>query len=190
MTASKKTDRLSRWLVQLKARSGWQKAVVALANKCSDFVDHDGSRHHVRPRPPAADSGGAPTPTSNCVSRLGAIRNTCPHHLRRANGDAHHRSGRQQVNSALIPSCPARSIGPRGRSEERLRAAGELVARASQISPPSCSEADRILDGPARCIWPRRESNIRLRSAWKLAVPDQGDQGKSNFVGNTVTISG
>ena len=26
-------DRISRWLVQLKERVGWQKAVVALANK-------------------------------------------------------------------------------------------------------------------------------------------------------------
>jgi hypothetical protein len=33
MTGSKRTDRLSRWLVQLRARSGWQKAVVALATK-------------------------------------------------------------------------------------------------------------------------------------------------------------
>lgn len=33
MTANKRTDRLSRWLVQLRARAGWQKATVALANK-------------------------------------------------------------------------------------------------------------------------------------------------------------
>lgn len=33
MTANKRTDRLSRWLVQLRERAGWQKAVVALANK-------------------------------------------------------------------------------------------------------------------------------------------------------------
>ncbi|MBA2961804.1 MULTISPECIES: IS110 family transposase [Ramlibacter] len=33
MTANKRTDRLSRWLLQLKARAGWQKATVALANK-------------------------------------------------------------------------------------------------------------------------------------------------------------
>jgi transposase len=33
MTAGKRSDRLSRWLVQLRARAGWQKAVVALANK-------------------------------------------------------------------------------------------------------------------------------------------------------------
>jgi transposase len=32
MTANKRTDRLSRWLVQ-RERAGWQKAVVALANK-------------------------------------------------------------------------------------------------------------------------------------------------------------
>lgn len=32
-TAGKRNDRLSQWLVQLKARVGWQKAAVALANK-------------------------------------------------------------------------------------------------------------------------------------------------------------
>lgn len=33
MTAGKRIDRISQWLVQLKERVGWQKAVVALANK-------------------------------------------------------------------------------------------------------------------------------------------------------------
>lgn len=33
MTASKRSDRISQWLVQLKERVGWHKAVVALANK-------------------------------------------------------------------------------------------------------------------------------------------------------------
>jgi len=33
MTAGKRNDRISQWLVQLKERVGWQKAVVALANK-------------------------------------------------------------------------------------------------------------------------------------------------------------
>lgn len=33
MTAHKRKDRISQWLVQLLARVGWQKAVVALANK-------------------------------------------------------------------------------------------------------------------------------------------------------------
>ena len=33
MTAHKRSDRISQWLVQLKERAGWQKAVVALANK-------------------------------------------------------------------------------------------------------------------------------------------------------------
>jgi transposase len=33
MSAGKRADRISRWLVQLKERVGWQKAVVALANK-------------------------------------------------------------------------------------------------------------------------------------------------------------
>ena len=33
MSAPKRSDRISQWLVQLKERVGWQKAVVALANK-------------------------------------------------------------------------------------------------------------------------------------------------------------
>ena len=33
MTAGRRSDRISRWLVQLKERAGWQKAVVALGNK-------------------------------------------------------------------------------------------------------------------------------------------------------------
>lgn len=33
MTAGRRSDRISQWLLQLKERAGWQKAVVALANK-------------------------------------------------------------------------------------------------------------------------------------------------------------
>ena len=33
MTAHKRTDRISQWVVQLRERVGWQKAAVALANK-------------------------------------------------------------------------------------------------------------------------------------------------------------
>jgi len=32
-TAHRRSDRLSRWIVQLRDRVGWQKAAVALANK-------------------------------------------------------------------------------------------------------------------------------------------------------------
>ena len=38
MTAAKRNDRISQWLVQLKERVGWQKAVVALANKNARLV--------------------------------------------------------------------------------------------------------------------------------------------------------
>ena len=33
MTAHRRTDKISQWAVVLRERSGWQKAVVALANK-------------------------------------------------------------------------------------------------------------------------------------------------------------
>ena len=38
MTAHKRADKISLWLVQLLARVGWQKAVVALANKNARIV--------------------------------------------------------------------------------------------------------------------------------------------------------
>lgn len=67
MTAGKRSDRISRWLVQLKERVGWQKAVVALANKNARILwamltrgsafDPD----HV-PSPPAARASVAGAP--------------------------------------------------------------------------------------------------------------------------------
>ena len=59
MSAGKRSDRISQWLVQLKERVGWQKAVVALANKNARIlwaVLSRGQRYdpnHV-PEPPAA----------------------------------------------------------------------------------------------------------------------------------------
>lgn len=59
MTAGKRSDRISQWLVQLQLRAGWQKAVVALANKNARILWAVLSRgahydpNHV-PEPPAA----------------------------------------------------------------------------------------------------------------------------------------
>jgi transposase len=59
MTAGKRSDRISQWLVQLRLRAGWQKAVVALANKNARILWAVLSRganydpNHV-PEPPAA----------------------------------------------------------------------------------------------------------------------------------------
>jgi hypothetical protein len=33
MTAHRRKDRISQWVLELRERIGWQKAVVALANK-------------------------------------------------------------------------------------------------------------------------------------------------------------
>lgn len=68
-TAAKRSDRLSQWLVQLKARVGWQKAAVALANKnarilwCMMTRDTVFDTNHV-PQMPAANRkpGGEPQP--------------------------------------------------------------------------------------------------------------------------------
>jgi len=59
MSAGKRSDRISQWLVQLKERVGWQKAVVALANKNARILwavltrDAEFNPDHV-PQPPAA----------------------------------------------------------------------------------------------------------------------------------------
>lgn len=58
MTAHKRSDPISKWVVQLKERVGWQKAVVALANKNARIlwaVLTKGERfdaHHVSVKPP------------------------------------------------------------------------------------------------------------------------------------------
>lgn len=62
MSAGKRSDRISQWLVQLKERVGWQKAVVALANKNARILwavltrDAMFNPDHV-PQPPAARCG-------------------------------------------------------------------------------------------------------------------------------------
>jgi transposase len=59
MTAGKRSDRISQWLVQLKERVGWHKAAVALANKNARILwavltrDEAFDPDHV-PQPPAA----------------------------------------------------------------------------------------------------------------------------------------
>jgi len=67
MSAAKRNDRISRWLVLLKARAGWQKAVVALANKNARILwavltrGHRFDPDHV-PEPPAARCCLVPRP--------------------------------------------------------------------------------------------------------------------------------
>ncbi len=52
-TAHTRTDPISRWALALKERSGWQKAVVALANKNARILwavmtrEQRFDRHHV-----------------------------------------------------------------------------------------------------------------------------------------------
>jgi transposase len=57
--AHRRTDTLSKWIVQLKERVGWQKTVVALANKNARIlwaimtkdIDYDPSFKSTKPRP-------------------------------------------------------------------------------------------------------------------------------------------
>jgi transposase len=66
MTASKRSDRISQWLVQLTERLGWQKAVVAMANKNARILwtvltrDTTFDPDHV-PQRPAARTAPAPS---------------------------------------------------------------------------------------------------------------------------------
>lgn len=70
MTAAKRSDRISQWLLQLKERVGWHKAVVALANKNARILRAVLTREsafdpdHVPPTPPARCSPKAAAPTS------------------------------------------------------------------------------------------------------------------------------
>ena len=57
MSAAKRDDPISRWLVQLTARVGWQKACVAMANKNARILwsvmtrEHDYDPHHLSVKP-------------------------------------------------------------------------------------------------------------------------------------------
>ena len=63
MSASKRDDPISRWLVQLTARVGWQKACVAMANKNARILwavmtrDQGYDPHHVSIKPAAKHPG-------------------------------------------------------------------------------------------------------------------------------------
>jgi len=69
MSASKRSDRISQWLLQLKDRAGWQKTVVALANKNARILwavltrDAVFDPDHV-PEPPAARCCLKPLPAA------------------------------------------------------------------------------------------------------------------------------
>lgn len=62
MTAERRSDRISKWVAELRDRAGWQKAVVALANKSARILwavmtrceAFDANHLSVKPVPPAA----------------------------------------------------------------------------------------------------------------------------------------
>ncbi len=70
-SAHTRSDPISRWVLALKLRSGWQKAVVALANKNARILwavmtkEVDFDRHHVseKPQPPTSPTS-PPTPST------------------------------------------------------------------------------------------------------------------------------
>jgi hypothetical protein len=71
MSAAKRDDPISKWLVQLVARAGWQKACVAMANKNARILwavmtrDRAFDPRHVSVKPQAKmapHERAAPTP--------------------------------------------------------------------------------------------------------------------------------
>ena len=66
MTADKRTDPISRWAAALRDRAGWQKAVVALANKNARILwavmtkDEVFDARHVSIKPGAPAMSAAP----------------------------------------------------------------------------------------------------------------------------------
>ena len=72
MSAGKRDDPISRWLVQLTARVGWQKACVAMANKNARILwavmtrEQGFDARHVSEKPLAKMAGKcvAPVPSN------------------------------------------------------------------------------------------------------------------------------
>lgn len=57
--AHKRQDKISSWVIALRARSGWQKAVVALANKNARILwGGDDARSDLRSQPPEPQAHG------------------------------------------------------------------------------------------------------------------------------------
>jgi transposase len=77
MSAGKRDDPTSRWLVQLIARVGWQKACVAMANKNARILwavmtrEQGFDPKHVSQKPPAkrpAHERAAPVAPASCAA--------------------------------------------------------------------------------------------------------------------------
>ena len=74
MSADKRDDPISRWLVQLTARVGWQKACVAMANKNARILwavmtREDGfDSKHVSVKPQAKQQDRHPVVDSPSIS--------------------------------------------------------------------------------------------------------------------------
>jgi len=77
MSAGKRDDPTSRWLVQLVARVGWQKACVAMANKNARILwavmtrDEDYDPRHVSEKPPAKK------PAHECAAAAAPVQVQC-----------------------------------------------------------------------------------------------------------------
>ena len=128
MSADKRDDPTSRWLAQLTARVGWQKACVAMANKNARILwavmtrEEGFDSKHVSVKPQAKQSPATRRGSTAQLRRLRGLNavtqsrqpinpttKSDSFHPRRALEDAFDRSDRQLVNSinrARRQSCP------------------------------------------------------------------------------------
>jgi transposase len=83
MSAGKRDDPTSRWLVQLTARVGWQKACVAMANKNARILwavmtrEQGFDAHHVSVKPQAKCSQAKCAPAKSAAVAETAQRTAC-----------------------------------------------------------------------------------------------------------------
>ena len=76
MTAHRRSDPISQWAAALRERSGWQKAVVALANKNARILwavmtkGEAFDARHVSVKPGASDAGSRRRLSSHSLSSV------------------------------------------------------------------------------------------------------------------------
>ena len=102
MTAHKRSDPISQWAAALRDRAGWQKAVVALANKKRTHPvggDDQGRRVRCTPRQRQAGCNHDHHPDRSAGSHGRRVASNDPSRSRHQPEDAKHRSDRQRANS-------------------------------------------------------------------------------------------
>lgn len=127
MSARRRCDRISQWLVQLKQRVGWQKAVVALANKNARIL------WAVLTRDVAFDPDHAP--------QSPAARRRCQAQVRPVAGEIDNSPVPESTRAnGALPSGSYR--GPRSNRQKARLQMGSLVLVGEHRQVPSSSEGE------------------------------------------------